>query len=48
MRIAVAELVDVGLGERETVEKSAPLRVRGIGIIDRDHDAVGAERQQRG
>jgi hypothetical protein len=43
----VAELAYVGRGERKAVEEGTALRVGGIGIIDRKHDAVDAKRQQR-
>jgi hypothetical protein len=47
IRIAVTEFVHVGRGERKTVKKGTPLLVGGIGIVDRKHHAVDAERQQR-
>src|SRR5262245_50564463 len=34
-------------GERKVVKKGTPLLVGGIGIVDREHHAVDAERQQR-
>src|ERR1700719_4305266 len=47
IRIAVAELLHIGRGEWKAVEEGTALRVGGIGIIDRKHDAVDAKRQQR-
>jgi hypothetical protein len=38
------ELAYVGRGERKAVEEGTALRVGGIGIIDRKHDAVDAKR----
>src|SRR6185312_3708346 len=46
--IAVAELGHVGGRERDAVQKRAAPRVRRIGIVDREHDAVDAEGEQRG
>ena len=43
IRIAVRELRHVGRGERDAVEKVTTLCIGGIGIVDREHDAVDAE-----
>ena len=43
IRIAVRELGHVGGGERDAVEKVTTLGIGGIGIVDREHDAVDAE-----
>ena len=43
IRIAVRELGHVGRGERDAVEKVTTLCIGGIGIVDREHDAVDAE-----
>ena len=43
IRIAVRELGHVGWGERDAVEKVTTLCIGGIGIVDREHDAVDAE-----
>src|SRR5438093_13540722 len=48
IRIAMCKLGQVCRGQRETIEKRTTLRVRCIGIVDREHDAVDPERQQRG
>ena len=41
------ELGHVGRGQREAFEEGTTVRVRGIRIVDREHDAVDAERHQR-
>ncbi len=44
----MGELGHVGGREREAVEEGPTLCVGGIGVVHREHDAVDAERQQRG
>src|ERR1700693_5041402 len=48
IRIAVRELGHVGWGEREAVEEGTTLGIWGIGVVNREHDAVDAEGEQRG
>ena len=43
IRILVAELGRVGRRKRDAIEKLAALRIRRVGVIDREHDAIDAE-----
>ena len=47
LRIAVGDALLIGGADRDLLEEGAGLRHRAVGVIDREHDALGADFEEQ-